>query len=297
MTQPPVKTLILGLLADLPLAQTKPFFLSLEKAGYRGDVCLIAGGLDAATQAFVRPRAFRVNLVPFRKPYLHPGWVRLAGGIRIFLSRNRRRRFEDQLALSCLHPHCARHFYYQSYLEACGAEYDRVMLTDIRDVLFQRDPFDFAPAAELGVFLEDRRWNIGACRHTGNQIRRAFGRAALRRLSGKRVVCAGITIGSTAAIREHLAGVTNLLRGRVERRTIDQGVHNYLIHQHPSTKLTCFENFAGPVLSMARLDRDQLRFDRHDRILDAAGNIINTLHQYDRHPELAARLLLHLGQS
>lgn len=291
MTTPPSKTLILGLLADLPLEKAKPFFLSLEKAGYRGDVCLVTGGLDAATQAFVRARAFRVNMVPFQKPYLHPFWVRLASGIGCFLSRRRRRLFEDQLALSCLHPHCARHFHYHSYLENCGGDYGRVMLTDIRDVLFQRDPFDFAQPDGLGVFLEDIHWKIRECGHTANQIKRAFGRATLRRMLGKRVICAGTTLGTADAVREHLARVTQLLCGRTERKTIDQGLHNYLIHHDPPAKLTCFENFSGPVLSMARMDMAQVRFDAAGRILNTDGDAINTLHQYDRHPELAARLL------
>ncbi|MCX6896877.1 MAG: hypothetical protein NTZ16_15590, partial [Verrucomicrobia bacterium] len=204
--------------------------------------------------------------------------------------------FDELLAPSFLHPNCARHFFYRNFLETCGGGYDFVMLTDVRDVLFQRDPFAFAVPDGLSVFLEDSRWTIGDCTHTANQIKRRFGGAALRAMSGRRVACAGTILGTTAAVREHLERVTRSFAGRITRKTVDQGVFNHLLHAQPPAKLTCFENFAGPVLSMARLDMAKLRFDAAGRILDDDGNVINTLHQYDRHPELAARLLQRLGQ-
>ncbi|MCX6896878.1 MAG: hypothetical protein NTZ16_15595, partial [Verrucomicrobia bacterium] len=70
MTNLPAKTLILGTLVDLPLETARPFFLSLEQAGYRGDAALVCGDVGAATLAFLRARAFRVNLLPYRKPFL-----------------------------------------------------------------------------------------------------------------------------------------------------------------------------------------------------------------------------------
>src|ERR1039458_6671594 len=62
------KKLILGLLSGLSLEQAKPFFLSLEKSGYRGDVCLFISELGSATQAFLRARG--VQLIPFPKAFL-----------------------------------------------------------------------------------------------------------------------------------------------------------------------------------------------------------------------------------
>ncbi|MEI9865262.1 MAG: hypothetical protein WDN00_12070 [Limisphaerales bacterium] len=72
------KLLIMGLLTGLTLEQVKPFFLSLEKTGYRGDVCLFVADLDPATLFFLR--AQRVNLVPFQKAISSPnGRSGLAG--------------------------------------------------------------------------------------------------------------------------------------------------------------------------------------------------------------------------
>ena len=42
---------------------------------------------------------------------------------------------------------------------------------------------------------------------------------------------------------------------------------------------------------MAYVDPARLSFDERGRITGTGGRVINTLHQYDRHPELAARLV------
>ena len=107
-------------------------------------------------------------------------------------------------------------------------------------------------------------------------------------MCGQPVVCTGTTI---AVIREHLARVTQILLEKRERKTIDQALHNFLVYKHPPAKLHRFENFAGPVLTLDAVDPAQLKFNRHGHILNADGGVINTLHQYDRHPALAQKLL------
>ena len=39
------KKLIMGLISGLSLEQIKPFFLSLEKTGYRGEICMAVSDL------------------------------------------------------------------------------------------------------------------------------------------------------------------------------------------------------------------------------------------------------------
>ena len=283
------KKLILGLISGMSLEKVRPFFLSLEKSGYRGDVCMVVSHLDSATQSFLR--AQRVQLIPFQTVYLRrfaAGVARLAG---FSMSWRRRRLFEHALAPAYMHPHCARHFFYESYLQHCAADYSHVLLTDVRDVLFQADPFAFELPDGLSVFLDGDGRNIGSCEYNASSMLRGFGRAALRELNDKPVACAGTTIGTTAAIREHLAHVTRLLCAKRPRETIDQGVHNFVIYKEPPAKIKSFHNFSGPVLTMAFVDLARLQFDASGKIVNTNGQIINTLHQYDRHPELAQKLL------
>jgi len=283
------KKLVLGLLSRMSLEKAQPFFLSLEKSGYRGDVCMIVSDIDAATQAFLRAR--HVELIPFHSEHLNPKWARAAAWLGAFMPPPQRSLYEARLAPAYMHPHCARHFFYQSYLRECGAAYSHVLLTDVRDVLFQADPFAFDLPEGLGVFLADRSKTIGTCNHNTNSMLRGFGPQALQQLRDKPIACAGTTLGTTSAIREHLTKVTRLLCAKKQRDTIDQSVHNFVINQEPPAHLRVYENFSGPILTMAYIDPANIRLDARDRVINAAGHVINTLHQYDRHPQLVPKLL------
>jgi len=283
------KKLILGLISGLSLEQVKPFFLSLEKSGYRGETCMIVSDLGVATQAFLRAR--RVQLVPFQRAFLKgfPAFVAKLPGL--VLSRRRRASFDRQLAPAYMHPRCARYFFYQSCVQEFGGYYSHIMLTDVRDVLFQANPFAFEVPDGLCVFLEDRSRNLGSCEHHSRAVCQAFGRPALREMSDQPVVSTGVTLGTTASMREYLARFTSILCEKKDRRPIDQAVHNYLAHREPPATLRRYENSSGPVLTLGGLDATHLPFNDRGQIITPAGQVVNTVHQYDRQPELAQKLL------
>lgn len=279
----------MGLLSRISLEKARPFFLSLEKAGYKGDICLFVSELDAATQAFLRAR--QINLIPFRKAYLKPKWARLASLAKVFLRRWQCARLDEQFGLAFMHPHCARHVYCHAYLTECGAGYDQVMLADIRDILFQNDPFAFDIPEGLSVFMEDASQTIGTCPFTSSWIRHGFGRAVLKELWNERIFCSGAIFGTPMAMRDYFAQVLQLYYMRKTGRTIDQGTHNYILYKQPPPKVHRFENDDGPVLTMGYIDPASLHFNGRGLLVNSAGRAFNTLHQYDRHPELAQRLL------
>ncbi|MCX6894307.1 MAG: hypothetical protein NTZ16_02110 [Verrucomicrobia bacterium] len=287
------RNLILGLATGMPEAQLRPFFLSLERAGYRGDVCLFVKDLDRAALDFLRAR--RVNLVPLPPAYLRPRWARFAAAAAWFMKPAQRRRWRTQAALSFLHPAAARFVCYQSFLEIAQPAYDRVLLADTRDILFQRDPFDFALPDGLGVFMEDGHKTLGNCPMNSKWLRLGFGGAAVRELGDKKISCAGTVIGTTAAMEDYLERMTRALFATKSRQTIDQAAHNWVIYRQPPPALHFFDNETGPVLTMHHLDAGQIRLDENGRVLNAAGHVVNTLHQYDRHPELARKLLAQLA--
>jgi hypothetical protein len=291
MTKTPSQTLILGLLSGLSLEKTKPFFLSLEKAGYRGDVCMVAGSLDAATQAFLRSRAYPVNFVPFQRPFLRPLMARLLGCGKIFMTRAQRRRFDAQLASSYGHLHCAPFGYYRAFLAECGATYDRVMIADVRDVLFQSDPFSVPLPHPVNFLAEAAGLTIGACVSNASWIRRGFGRAVLRELADKPISCAGTVIGSRDGMLNYVETMQRIFCQKKKKRTIHQATHNYILYKQPLPGLHCLTNEDGPVLTMGYVKPEQLRFNEKGLLLNHHGQVYTTLHQYDRHPELARRLL------
>lgn len=273
----------------MKLEQLAPFFLSLEKAGYRGDVCLCVADLDPSTLSFLRAR--QVNLIPFRKAYLKHKWSRLADIGKWFMKPHQRRQFDEQILLTYIHLHCARHVYCREYLAECGGIYDRVMLADTRDILFQKDPFDFEMADGLTVFVEDSSAKIGSCFTNSTWIRDGFGEKILEKLSDKTIYCSGTIFGSPENMAEYFERVLEVYATYRPRQTIDQATHNYIMHLQPPAGWRPFDNDNGPVLTMAKMKAEQIRFDERGFIVNAEGRVYSTLHQYDRHPELALRLL------
>jgi hypothetical protein len=288
MNHPP-KTLILGTAASLSLGQIKPFCLSLAKAGYRGDLCLFVSDLDRATLEFLQAR--RVNLAPFQHGHLKPVTPWFTRLSKMFLTRPQQQVLKEQLALGYIHMHCARFAHYRSYLTRCGFNYDHVMLADIRDILFQRDPFDFEIPDGLSVFREDPGKTIGTCFSNSSWIRNGFGEAVLKELYHKPISCSGTTIGTMPAMLDHLARVVPILCAYKKQDSIDQATHNFVLYKCPPKVVHRFENDSGPILTMANVDPARFRFDRHGLLINPSGRVYNTLHQYDRHPELAGQLL------
>ena len=207
------------------------------------------------------------------------------------MTPHQRQRLEEQLALAYLHAHCARNAYGRAYLAECGRGYERVMLADIRDILFQADPFAFEMPEGLSVFMEDPGRTIGTCPFNAEWMRHGFGKAVLKELHDKPFFCAGTVFGTAAAMLSYFDQVLPIYYARKTRKTIDQGTFNYVIYKQPPKLLHCFDNDAGPVLTMSNMDARRFRFNAQGRLVNSAGRIFNTLHHYDRHPELARQLV------
>jgi hypothetical protein len=281
--------LLMGLVSRMTEEAMRPFFLSLERAGYQGDICMIVHGLDASAQSFLRARG--VHLIPFSEEYLNGINRRAAFGLARLMSGPDRRLFDRLLAPAYMHPHCARHFFYEPFLRECAGHYRHVMLADTRDMIFQADPFAFEPADGLHAFREDRRRTIGTCQWNADGMRLGFGEKMLAKMYDQPVNCAGTIIGTTAAVHEHVRIVIGLLCQARQRQSVDQAAHNVALQEPRTAPLHFHENFAGPVLSMANIDPAALVPDAEGRLRNHDHSLINILHQYDRHPALAKQLL------
>ncbi len=239
-------------------------------------------------------RARRVNLLPFQKAYLKHKWSHLATLGKLFMKPWQRRRFDEQMLLTYIHLHCARHVYFRAFLAECGGGYSKVMLADIRDILFQRDPFDFEMPDGLSVFLEDPGQTIGCNVSNSTWIRDGFGEAVFNELADKRIYCSGTIFGTPEALRDYLDQVLRVYAERKPVRTIIKATENYIMYKQPPKAWRAFDNDNGPVLTMTNMKPEQFRFNEQGLLVNAAGRVFNTLHQYDRHPELAKQLIRRL---
>lgn len=249
------KNIILGSVVGLSFENIRPFIYSLKKLESDKDLCLFISNVNKTTLDSLSENG--IKLLPFD--------------------------------LGNIHLQCYRYLLYQKYLS--NNKYSNVMLTDVRDVTFQRNPFDFE-FDNLSCFLEDKRKTINSCNFNSNWIRQAYGSDTLSEIGSNSISCSGTTIGPYSSIVHYLDNMAYQIKGLGPKANIigiDQGIHNYLIYEN---LIDCklFENYYGAVLTMGYSHTKDIHFNNEGFIINNDNSIINVLHQYDRHREIAYRI-------
>ena len=157
-----------------------------------------------------------------------------------------------------------------------------MLLADVKDVVFQVPFFVDSPAREVQLFAEsvnfgkDDYWNT-------MWYRKAFGKAELKKVLGKRPICIGTILGPHEFVLSVVQELTDAIQMHLFGR-IEQAVFNNLIHTgRLRTPYTVIENLSGPV---GTLDVDGLFTIRGGLICRSGdGRIIPVVHMYDRFPE------------
>jgi hypothetical protein len=305
-------SLVLGCATSLPSTYFEPFARSLRATGYQGRLGLVLGHytdddtraledladfavrVDAQYQAVSRAavKALRSMRDTRRVRRAYPrafSLVAAASPRRERLARWRalEYRLEGLQAL--------RYEHYREIVTSAGPNVDQVFLTDVRDVFFQRDPFD--PAIDgLEVYLEDPSVTLVGEPRNRKWIRDLYGRGELRAIGDQVVSCSGTVAGSRDAILGYLdAMAEEIERHRRPLGSHDQGVHNHLLRRGLLRSANIVANGHGRVLTMGRV----AAFDRDDegRVVNADGTVPAVLHQYDRHTSFATELIASLGPS
>lgn len=249
-------TLILGLAAGYHYGDVAPFLRSLERIQFAGTCVLFVSETTRDTE---RMAMHDVHIVPVQRP----------DGLH-HLSYN-----------------AYRYYLYLGFLRQGTAPFEHVMITDVRDVLFQRDPFDYAWGRGLHCALEDERMTIGSCPFNSRWVRGHMGDEALAAVSGQTISCSGTTVGdhdSMLGYLEHMTGHFLPFAGGECMGGFDQGVHNVLIHTGQLSDVTLHEN-GEPILTLGYYAGEP-SVNAAGEVLNDRGEVAHVVHQYDRKPEL-----------
>ena len=290
-------SLIMGIVRSLQYEHLKPFLHTLHSTGYAGGLVFFCDDIHPSTRSAFS--SMGIHLSDFKETRLTlPFLNKKVNAYRIFSPLQRiwfyvaSEESKKQFATKAFHIHQSRHFLYTEFLEK-NHRYEKVMLSDTRDVVFQRDPFDFPMQDSLCCFLEDPSITITKEVHNAGWIRRGFGQDTLNAIGDNPISCAGITMGSANAVLEYTRAMCKILLSPEIRSIagitgLDQGIHNYAIRMGVfGNRLRLFENMNGPVMTMGLMKQDSCIFDPNSGLLlNSDGSICHTIHQYDRHPEL-----------
>jgi hypothetical protein len=254
------RRLVLGAAIGFDVAQVRVFVESLRTSGYVGDVMML-----------IRWPGLRVGR------YLDSRGVE---AVRVFQTRSFTRSV-----------HARRYAIYLDYLRARRGRYDQVMMSDVRDVVFQGNPFDGVASPQCHFYLESASRTIGVDPTNARWVRGCFTAAEADALDKCRISCSGITIGGTDAViayLERMVARVDAMPMRIYREIghgYDQAIHNYLVHLDPAIGGVVEEN-NGHIATMALEPRASYRLDPDGRIRAPDGRLFPICHQYDRFPDI-----------
>jgi hypothetical protein len=285
---------ILGAAAGYEPENIRLFLQSLAQVGYTGRVVLFVYGRQmAAVQTLLRQRvpSLDVELVRIRGIREWPKFIRSCVK-RLFemvpaesLPALKRRMLQFQGM-----PHVTRYFHYEHYL-ASHDGFTHVLLSDVRDVVFQDDPFG---GVERGLYvgMENPALTIATEPFDREWLLDAYGPAMLERIGDRQVSCSGVTLGDTASmvtyIQQILGEALRLPFKKMKTRIYDQAFHNKLLHCGELQDTRLCQPLQSLIATLGCLEAADFTLSTDGLLLNRDGHAAPIVHQYDRHPILVS---------
>jgi hypothetical protein len=305
-------TVVMGSAVGLQVDQIVPFLRSLQNCGYSGDIVLFVGR-RLARRLRKKQLQPRVLLVP--APTLLPtnfkrvrenrlawtqwrvlealGWACQQALGRFPGSSSPLRRLQMSVAQLVCTPMEARFLCFHRFLARHA--YRRILISDVRDVLFQSDPFTQLPPSGLAVSIESRSYTIATEPLNRSWIKSVYGSDALARIGHNTPSCVGVTYGEGAALSMYLRLMVDeilLLDARAAREGgADTAIHNFLLWTNQLGQIRLLETLESPVATLNGIPPEDIDFSPEGRLLNRDGSLPSIVHQYDRQPAVARALL------
>jgi hypothetical protein len=298
-------SLVMGFAAGLPTVLLTPFFESLRATSYRGRTCLFLSRMaqedieklrlvvddvvvldgayhKRASKAMIDTLRWLRNTRRIRRIY--PLAFKLATVLAFSKEGRRQRRRWLEYCLEGL-----QSLRYEHYLEYLSAQqYDQVLISDIRDVIFQGDPFAH-DVQELELVLEDSRILIRTEPFNRRWMKNLYGAPALERYGNDVVSCSGTTLGTAKGIARYLrAMISEIRKQKIPLGSHDQGIHNFLLRCGKLDPVKVYVNEEGPIITVGK--QEDIKINGSNQVTNRNGDVPAVVHQYDRHGWLVERL-------
>jgi hypothetical protein len=171
---------------------------------------------------------------------------------------------------------------YNDYLKNNKNIYNKVLLSDINDVIFQQDPFSIDFTEELYCALEqsilsdndngsskiNMRW-IDECKHLSKNNYDNY--------KNKYVVCAGTILGNYDGIIKYLEFYKDIQNNKIVN---DQGLLNVYVYNYLNSK-KCLEFKESKILTLDRINFEILNIENNN-IVNNNGEKYCIIHQINR---------------
>lgn len=263
------KNLIMGVINNYSFYHISNFLFTLKQTNFKGHTCLFTGP-SIGPDTIVKLHLLGIETVSYTETFP-------------FINDAHPENFKT--LPEPIHIYNYRHFLYYDYLLKNGHLYKNVLITDVKDVVFQQDPFQFGPENYLYVAMESPTVPLGDCEWNAPWLEAGYDKATFDALKDKQIICAGTTLAPTALMMAYLKRLLEemfVIKDAYD--TADQAMHNRLIYDNIIKPVKKVSNFEGPLLTMGYEKSYQLNKQKH--LVNKDGSLVAVIHQYDRHPEL-----------
>ena len=276
--------------------QIRPFLVSAQRAGITGRIFLIRSPLDNdVREAAIKDYPDTTVVKPFQMIF-SPFMIRssrfsqavsgcLAQLMRPMLKKWPRL-FETTVSMmACvLHPTVSRYIFSRNILKS-NTGLSKVILADVRDVVFQRDPFEDIDG-KLHAGVEDK-----LMAKEPNNLRWIFTLTedfpTLERLLDQPVICSGVTLAPANVLRQYLDEFVRYAVAAWHRikssGAYDQGIHNLLLSGGQTTIPVFLEPLGSSLLMTVGNEWEKYwTLDEQTGVIAKDGRHVAVVHQFDR---------------
>ena len=255
------KDLIIGVCSNFNYNHIKPWVKSAKDCGFQGDVVLVT--IDLNEDDNKRIEQDGVIVIRAKKQ----------GNMMI---------------------HMERFYHIHKFLNEHIKDYNWVISTDVRDVIFQRNPseyLEFSPTDIISsgeaILIKDEHWNR-------DNIIKNFGEYFYDEIKDREVQCVGILAGTARAMKDLAFYIYQMSLNRPDW-VADQAAYNMIIHHTPWRQITEFASLRHAWAingHVTNYEPDMARFEpflmeprprmENGLVVNDTGEPFYIVHQYDR---------------
>ena len=173
---------------------------------------------------------------------------------------------------------------YSDIIKEHYSDIDRIFITDVRDVIFQDDPFVYDMVSQLEFYAEPATFK--ECNCNSWWIKTMCGEEIYQEMKDRDIICCGTIMGKREALLEYLEVFKQEFQrmrdaGRVFIGGEDTVAHNRLIYTNRVPGVSTIKsNGEGAVSTMEH--QKSFNFDDKGRYLNKDGRPTPVIHQWDR---------------
>ena len=274
------RNVIIGAARGYSFEQLRPFFLSLSRTTFDGESVLLWSELNLETRAALQQLGVTLVHIGYAGNGPENPWSRFWPLFRMFAAAPIGSLLKRGIYKKLLNIGTSRFIHALDFLENRTDLYGNVLLSDVRDVIFQDDPFRNQLRCNLVAFLEAPQLKFGEePNYNDRWIYNNYGMKTLDNLRGFRISCCGTVMGNACSIVEYLRNfVAEIGKLKTLSWGADTSVHNVLVRDVMKNDFCISENLER-VATLGNECFEKIRYDASGLLLGRDGRPVPILHQ------------------